>query len=376
MRAKIANWGVVKDEITESVKPTCRTELEVTFEPLPSDQFRSGDDVEYWIALCKLEIMNRSRRGEHNLVLANEHPFNSDRLKTSRNMDVKLPLFLSDFTIREHEDSLWVYYVDLNYRSAEEMENPADKVPPDMGSWTHRYNVYNDPNDGTPFRNTAGDWIKDVEEEREFPAFHYTWFTEERPKWLSMYGANVVNSDGVRIDGEYFKEGTLMTARPVCRVVQQKNGQARKNELDILVNPLGWKRRWPNVGYRERKLDKDCWGTGTSAALPTEKEYNLVQKRFDDPTIQEMFFQSYKRPARLLQPITTVFNGDDKVTEPVALDKYGMAYRRWLDDATPYNQANVSRRDFPLMDPLEPKNLITLEFRTKLFLPYAPMRLW
>jgi hypothetical protein len=77
-----------------------------------------------------------------------------------------------------------------------------------------------------------------------------------------------------------------------------------------------------------------------------------------------------------LQPITTVFNGDDKVTEPVALDKYGMAYRRWLDDATPYNQANVSRRDFPLMDPLEPKNLITLEFRTKLFLPYAPMRLW
>lgn len=376
MRAKITNWGVVKDDITESAKPQAKTELEVIFEPLPSDEIRSQDDVEYWIALCKLEIMKRSKRGEHNLFLGREHPFNDDRSRLSTIVDIKAKLYVSDFTIRDAEDSLWVYYVDINYRSAEDIDDPNVKMPPDMGSWTHRYNVYNDPNDGNPFRNTAGDWIKDIEEEREFPAFHYTWFTKDRPKWLAMYGANIVNSDGVRLDGEYFKEGTLMTARPVCRVVQQKNGVARKNELDILVNPLGWKRRWPNVGYRERKLDAECWGTGTAALKGTEKDYHTVQGVYNDPVLQEGFIQQTKRPARLLKPVNLIYNGDDKVTEPVALDRYGMAYRRWIDDAAPYAPASPSSRDWPLKDPIDPRDLITLEFRTKLFLPYAPMRLW
>lgn len=161
------------------------------------------------------------------------------------------PVLLSEGIEPEQQNGTRAIRARVRYTS-EVPDNPLSQ-PADIqwDTFTVRELVTHDA-EGKLFVNTAGE-LYDVEMDVDYWGMRVTKNVARLPSWVKAY-KGAVNKDAITIDGEDFPKETLAIATLSISGRNVENDQPfRTVSLSILHNPDTWVRRYPNIGWHERK---------------------------------------------------------------------------------------------------------------------------
>lgn len=387
-------WKIVRDTITEGGPPSGETLIEVT-----NDEIR-GESVEARIKRGIEECY--AYRGDpdgYHLIPALPHPRNKLRGQLHE-------LYLSQFRVEEDEKVAGKYLVSMQWAIPEQIQGGIDleRVPPRRGQWSEERQSLFDPNTNRLHTTAAGEMIRNLRETIYFPTLAYTYRMESLPSWFSEAQACPINSDYVRLDGVGYDPYTLMvttaTADPIKD--QTNNSYWRDISLEIAHDPDGWDKRLPHMGYYELRLTAREFKRKTTQPAPgLNIAYELGDRDIDIyPFIEKQSdIEQYVIAARegrtitlgrgsmavkiftSMQPVTTIINptGDlepKDVDEPVPLDKFGVAYRKWVPGVD--YQTGQASKPYPLYlrNDLTASEILIQNKRTRKLARFSNWGLW
>lgn len=393
----IKTWNVVSDEITEGGPPSGTTVIEATIDwivgELPEAMIERG------VREC---YQYRSDPKRFHCEPQQDYPRNN----SIERQDYR-PLYLKSFSCIEDVNSTCRFLVTLNWDVPEGVQGDVnERLPPRRGQWSENRQSMYDPNkNGNGLHTTtAGEFIKGINDNFIYPTLAYTYRSKTIPKWFTDAQGGCVNDDDIRLDGEKYKKNTLMVTMATAEAYQDQMEEKeyyRDISLELAVNPDGWDRQHPNIGYYELKLFAQPW----ERKIGKFGDYFVLGDRVIDvyPWIENQngVNTAFKlarddKPYRLgndivkfrwaYEPIMTIINprgnqDSKEVDKPVPLDKNGAALRDWnpgWDYTTTMGDAlSISKpRPIPLKTIIEPKDLIILKLRTRKSVRMSEWGLW
>lgn len=398
----IQTWNIVDDDIEESGPPQGDTRIEATID------WRAGESAEHMIRRGVEECY--AFRGDpdgYHCIHAMPHPRNTSVVRVNLR-----PIYLKSFSCIPDKESPVRFWVSMKWDVPENIQGGVqERLPPRRGQWSeNRQSLFDpDPRTGTKLHTTtAGEVIKGLQDTFQFPTLSYSYRMDSLPRWFEDAQAGCVNEDSVYLDGKTYGPNTLQVSTAVAEPFLDPDAKVwRDIYLEIAVNPDGWDRQIPNIGYYELKLYALRWEKKTPApgANPTPYAgYGFVGNPIDpypyitsQQALDRLFRAARENRAVKLagqtvkirwsyEPIMTILNpkGDQEAKEvdkPVPLDANGAALRDWnpgFDYQTGIGElASVSNpRPIPLRTLLKPEDVIILKRRTRKTARMSEWGLW
>lgn len=363
------NWLIESDTIQEQARPTGETVINAEVQAIP------GEAPEDTVARAKLDCYRYRDPNGYSCSRNIPHPLNAERLAQGLQ-----EIYQESFTVEEHPENVRMCRVMLSWRTPEEMEGGIDlrRAPPEHGQWSERRPCFRDPNTGKWFLTTAGELINGVEDDATFETLSYSMRVPREPRWYRDAVGKPINRDTVILDGRPYLPETVMVQQ--VRMTPIENGLTwwREIQMELAINPDGWHDYVPNAGLYEqyllfRRMDSDGKPVETVLDLSphmTESELADAAKIADKKATIKLgstdFFvmRHYRRVKDQLKPS---FGDDDhdptNVVEPVALDKYGQAYRQRDNPVRPIRE-------------ITPQELIVLKLTKKRKVRFSQFGLW
>ncbi|MBR9800558.1 hypothetical protein GYB59_02130 [bacterium] len=196
--------------------------------------------------------------------------------------------FVDDTDFDRSEDEIVTYTVTVNYSDDWPEEPDPRKRPPvySLKSITHSYTDVMDA-DGTPFTNTAGDFMQDIPE-RSISAWRLTikknlpvtW-----PDWLKEDFNEAVNKSEIKIAGLKWPKHTLRIADlDIGEPEEEKIFRFCPMTMVIEFHPKTWAIKSVSRGLFERYVD-----SGTIAGEPPKWKKRLILNSNGEPIDEPVF---------------------------------------------------------------------------------------
>ena len=398
----IMTWNIVDDDIEESGPPQGETRIEATID------WRAGESAEQMIRRGVEECY--AFRGDpdgYHCLHAMPHPRNTSTARANLR-----PIYLKSYSCIPDKESPVRFWVNMKWDVPENVQGGVqERLPPRRGQWSeNRQSLFDpDPRTGQKLHTTtAGEAIKGMQDNVLFPTLAYSYRMDSIPRWFKDAQQGCVNEDSVYLDGETYAPNTLQVSSATADPFLDPEGKIwRDISLDIAVNPDGWDRQIPNIGYYELKLYALKWEKrfppiGSEPTLYTSYEFtgnpiDVYPWIESQQGVDTLFRAARENRAIKLggqtvkirwsyEPIMTILNpkGDQEAKEvdkPVPLDANGAALRDWNPgfdyvSAGPGLGSQTISRPIPLKTLLKPEDVIILKLRTRKTVRMSEWGLW
>lgn len=374
-------WEVITDTVGETQEPQGETLIEARVD------HREGESVKAFIDRGIDECYSYVDPNGYSCLKNIPHPKNSGRRANLR------PVYCASFSVDEHKSVPNLFQVKLQWAVPDRIPGvDLERRPPERGQWSETRQSLFDPNTKRLHQTTAGELIRGIEVVCQYPSLLYQLRMEQLPSWFEEAQAGPINEDYVRLDGKTYEPYTLNAKRCTATVLRgdQPGEFYRDIEVEVAVNPDGWDKMNPNIGYYEQRMTARTWKPETNE---NGDEYYVLGKQDIDvyPYIAnqsdvDRFMQAAREgrainlnrtnsggapPVKILtsfERIMTVINPSGnqeakEVDKPVPLDRNGVAYRVWTPGSE-YTTGSAARPyPLPLRTQIDPSELIMLRPR-------------
>lgn len=262
----------------------------------------------------------------------------------------ELGLFVDRFRADLREGQFW-YDIRVEYSSR--LTIPTDPLAAPAGiTWetTEISEQVQLDAHGRPLLNHAGSPLLDIEDERSLWVIQITKNVADVPSWLLDYGYwQPVNSDSVSIRGQRFPPRTLKLSR-----IRIGDWQSESDidylplSLTLIHHPKTWDRQYLNRGTYELRLIDE-----------------LGRQQPDWPA-------GPRPPGWKFESVLCTDQNGAPVSEPVFLNRKGRRPRLQTSDPT---QLVTNYADGVIKHPLDPSDIVNLQFRVKQELPFRVLPL-
>lgn len=391
-------WEIVTDTIREGAPPSGETLIEARCD------LRNSESPQNMIKRGVRECYDYLDVDGYSLIPAIPHPRNGDR-------GLLRPLYLYSFAVEEDKQVAGLFRVSMSWAVAEKIEGglQTERIPPTYGQWSEDRQILWDPN--PPYemhRTAAGEMIRNLTETVTYPTLNYSYRTPALPDWFESAQLGPINEDFVKLDGKTYEPYTLWASSASCTsIVDQTDGTYwRDINLSVSVNPEGWDKQVPHLGYYElrmvaREYKRKAQQPEGAVSIAYEwgkKDIDIYQYISNQQDVDR--FMEAAREGRTVSlngvnvrivtsyaPITTIINPSPEmdakdVDEPVPLDKNGVAYRIWKPGAifasTDGSTTNIQSASYPLFlrTDLKPEDILIYPKRTKKLARFSRWGLW